>query len=67
MNSTDMETLTALASFILKNKITINSIVSTQNYDYEIVTYFDEVVVLDTDETILISVRKEDVEKEKQV
>jgi hypothetical protein len=63
MNSTDMETLTALASFILKNKITINSIVSTQNYDYEIVTYFDEVVVLDADDTTLLSVRKEDVEE----
>jgi len=63
MNPTDMEMLTALASFILKNKITINSIVSTQNYDYEIVTYFDEVVVLDEDDTTLLTVRKEDVEE----
>ena len=45
MNQADKEALTALAKVMLQNNITINSIITTPYYDYEMVTYFDEVVV----------------------
>ena len=64
MNQADKEALTALAKVMLQNNITINSIITTPYYDYEMVTYFDEVVVLDSDETVLLSVKKENDEKE---
>ena len=49
---------------MLQNNVTLNSIIPTPYYDYEMVTYFDEVVVLDSDETVLLSVKKENDEKE---
>lgn len=60
MNHIDKEALTALARVILQNNLIINSIITTPNYDYEIVTYFDEVVVIDSDETVLLTVKKDD-------
>ena len=60
MNHIDKEALTALARVTLKNNLIINSIITTPNYDYEIVTYFDEVVVIDSDETVLLTVKKDD-------
>jgi len=64
MNQADIEALTALAKVLLQNNMGINTIITTPYYDYEIVTYFDEVVVLDSDETVLLSVKKENEEKE---
>ena len=60
MNHIDKEALTALARVILQNNLIINSIITTPNYDYEIVTYFDEFVVIDSDETVLLTVKKDD-------
>ena len=65
MNQADKDALIALAKIMLQNNLTINSIITTPYYDYEIVTYFDEVVVLDSDETVLLSVKKDDEEKQK--
>ena len=59
MNQADKEALTALAKVLLQNNMAINTIITTPYYDYEMVTYFDEVVVLDSDETVLLSVKKE--------
>lgn len=59
MNHVDKEALTELAKVMLQNNLTINSIITTPNYDYEIVTYFDEIVVLDSDETVLLTVKKD--------
>ena len=64
MNQADIEALTALAKVLLQNNMAINTIITTPYYDYEMVTYFDEVVVLDSDETVLLSVKKENEEKE---
>ena len=65
MNQADKDALEALAKLLLQNNMAINSIITTPYYDYEIVTYFDEVVVLDSDETVLLSVKKDDEEKQK--
>ena len=59
MNHVDKKSLTMLAKAILENNLTINSIITTLNYDYELVTYCDEVVVLDSDENVLLSVKKD--------
>jgi hypothetical protein len=59
MNHVDKKSLTMLAKVILENNLTINSIITTLNYDYELVTYCDEVVVLDSDENVLLSVKKD--------
>ena len=43
---------------------TLNCEFSTTNYDYEVVTYVDEVQILDLDENIIISISKENIENE---
>ena len=58
MNSNEKLTLKNFAQIVLDLDIEITSMFKTKNNDYEIVTYFDEVQVLDLEENILIRVEK---------
>lgn len=65
MNGNEKHVLEKFAQTVLELDIDINSLFRTKNYDYEIVTYFDEVQILDSDDTIVISVKKDGKEREK--
>ena len=58
MNNNENLTLKNFAQTIIDLDIEITSMFKTKNNDYEIVTYFDEVQVLDLEENILIRVKK---------
>jgi hypothetical protein len=58
MNNNENLTLKNFAQIIIDLDIEITSMFKTKNNDYEIVTYFDEVQVLDLEENILIRVKK---------
>jgi hypothetical protein len=65
MNKNEKLDLVKFAQTVLDLDIDINSLFRTKNYDYEIVTYFDEVQILDSDDNIVVSVSKD--EKQEQV
>jgi hypothetical protein len=65
MTGNDKHVLEKFAQVVLELDIDINSLFRTKNYDYEIVTYFDEVQILDSDDTIVVSVKKDGKEREK--
>ena len=65
MNKNEKLDLVKFAQTVLDLDIDINSLFRTKNYDYEIVTYFDEVQILDSDDNIVVSVSKN--EKQEQV
>ena len=60
MNSSEKSTLVNFAKAVLDLNINISSLFRTKNNDYEIVTYFDEVQVLDLEDNVLISVKKDE-------
>lgn len=64
MSQQEKETLKKFVNNIINLGINITSQFSTKNYDYEIVTYVDEVQVLDSDENVVISIYKDDVKNE---
>ena len=63
MNNDEKLTLVKFAQLVLDLDININSLFRTKNYDYEIVTYFDEVQILDSDDNVVVSVSNEEEEK----
>ncbi len=64
MNQKEKLVLQEFAETISKLKLNLNCEFSTSNYDYEVVTYVDEVQILDLDENILISISKEEIKNE---
>lgn len=66
MSQLDKHILREFVKTVIDLDISLNSQFSTKNYDYEIVTYIDEVQVLDTDENVVISVFKNEVKNEQE-
>lgn len=67
MNSKEISTLKEFATFIAKNNLNINAEFNTRDYDYEIVSYVDEVQIIDLDENIVVSVKHSELsEKENE-
>lgn len=64
MSQQDKIVLNEFVKTVIKLDINLNSQFSTKNYDYEIVTYIDEVQVLDADENVIVSVFKNEVKNE---
>jgi len=64
MNQKEKLVLQEFAEVISKLKLNINCDFSTSNNDYEVVTYVDEVQILDLDENVLISISKEEIKNE---
>ena len=64
MSTQEKETLKKFAKFILAEGLSMNSHIRTLNYDYEVVTFVDEVQILDSDEKVIISVHKDDIKNE---
>lgn len=64
MSQQDKIVLNEFVKTIINLDINLNSQFSTKNYDYEIVTYIDEVQVLDADENVIVSVFKNEVKNE---
>ena len=58
MSSNEKLALKNFAQVVADLNIEITSIFKTKNNDYEIVTYFDEVQVLDLEENVVIRVKK---------
>lgn len=65
MSKNEKLDLVKFAQTVLDLNIDINSLFRTKNYDYEIVTYFDEVQILDADDNVVVSVSKD--EKQERV
>ena len=63
MNSKEISTLTEFATFIAKNNLNINTEFNTRNYDYEVVSYVDEIQIIDLDENVIVSVRHSEVKE----
>ena len=64
MSQLDKRVLREFVKTVIDLDINLNSPFSTKNYDYEIVTYIDEVQVLDADENVVVSVFKNEVKNE---
>ena len=64
MNQKEKLVLKEFAEVVSKLKLNLNCEFSTSDYDYEIVTYVDEVQILDLDENIIISINKEKIKNE---
>ena len=64
MNQKEKLVLKEFAETIKKLSLTVNCEFNTTNYDYEVVTYEDEVQILDLDENIIISISKEEIKNE---
>ena len=64
MSQQDKIVLNEFVKTVINLDINLNSQFSTKNYDYEIVTYIDEVQVLDADENVKVSVFKNEVKNE---
>ena len=64
MNQKEKLILKEFAKTIAKLNLKLNCEFSTINYDYEVVTYVDEVQVLDLEENIVISINKEEIKNE---
>ena len=62
MSNNEKLNLEQFAKLVLDLGININSMFRTRNNDYEIVTYVDEVQILDTEEMVLVSVKKDEAE-----
>lgn len=60
MSKNEKLDLVKFAQTVLDLNIDINSLFRTKNYDYEIVTYFDEVQILDSDDNVVVSVSKDE-------
>ena len=63
MSNDEKLALVKFAQLVLDLDIDINSLFRTKNYDYEIVTYFDEVQILDSDDNVVVSVSNEEKQK----
>lgn len=58
MSQKEKDTLRDFVNKIIELDLNLNCQFSTKNNDYEIVTYVDEVQVLDTEDTVILSVFK---------
>ena len=56
MSQKEKDILLDFARKVAELKININATFCTKDYDYEIITYVDEIQILDVDENIIISV-----------
>ena len=63
MKNKEISTLIEFATFIAKNNININSEFHTRDFDYEIVTYVDEVQIIDLDENLVVSVKHDELKE----
>ena len=63
MNSKEISTLKEFATFIAKNNLNINSEFSTRDYDYEVVSYVDEIQIIDLDENVVVSVKHKELKE----
>ena len=64
MNSKEISTLKEFATFIAKNNLNINSEFSTRDYDYEVVSYVDEIQIIDLlEENIVVSVKHKELKE----
>ena len=59
MNNTDLDQLTDIAKAISRAKLTLNGNIMGKFGSYEIVSYVDEIVVLDDLDKEVISVERE--------
>ena len=66
MNSKEISTLKEFATFIAKNNLNINTEFNTRDYDYEVVSYVDEIQIIDLDENVIVSVRHSEVKENTQ-
>lgn len=66
MNSKEISTLKEFATFIAKNNLNINTEFNTRDYDYEVVSYVDEIQIIDLDENVVVSVRHSEVKENTQ-
>lgn len=67
MNSKEISTLTEFATFIAKNNLNINTEFNTRNYDYEVVSYVDEVQIIDLmNESVIVSVKHSELKENEQ-
>jgi hypothetical protein len=64
MRHQEKEILNKFVKSIISLGININSQFSTRDHDYDIITYVDEVQVLDNEEKVIISIYKDDVKNE---
>ncbi len=60
MNDKEKSDLVQFAKIVMELQIDINSMFRTKYYDYEIVSYVDEVQILDSEENIIVSILKEE-------
>lgn len=58
MSQKEKDTLRDFVNKIIELDLNLNCQFSTKNNDYEIVTYVDEVQVLDTEDNVVLSVFK---------
>ncbi len=56
MSQKEKDILLDFTEKVKELKININCTFSTKDYDYEIVTFIDEIQILDMDENVIISV-----------
>lgn len=64
MNQKEKLVLKEFAETIVKLNLNLNCEFSTNNYDYEIITYVDEIQILDLEENIIVSISKEKIKNE---
>ena len=64
MNKKDELILKEFAKKIAELNLIVNCEFSTSNYVYEVITYVDEVQILDLDENIIVSVSRKLIKNE---
>ena len=67
MNSKEISTLTEFATFIAKNNLNINTEFNTRDYDYEVISFVDEVQIIDLmNESVIVSVKHSELKENEQ-
>lgn len=67
MNSKEISTLTEFATFIAKNNLNINTEFNTRDYDYEVISFVDEVQIVDLmNESVIVSVKHSELKENEQ-
>ena len=67
MNNKEICVLTEFATFIAKNNLNINTEFNTMDYDYEVITFVDEVQIIDLmNENVVISIRHSELKENEQ-
>ena len=67
MNNKEISTLTEFATFIAKNNLNINTEFNTRDYDYEVISFVDEVQIIDLiNESVIVSVKHSELKENEQ-